>query len=380
MSLGLLILGLVLFIALVVVHEFGHFIVARRNGVGIEEFGIFFPPKLWSHKTKSGWLFSINLIPLGGFVRLKGEHDRDTTKGSFGAASLGAKTKIMLAGVGMNLLAAFILLTALAWLGLPHLVSSQYSFKSDTKVIKNVLFVGQIETSSPAARAGLQPTDSILSIKSMSGTVYHITSTSDLPNITKAVAGQTVTLTYMRNQNTFSKQIALRSEQAVTGILGISPLPYTIQRSTWSAPVTAAGDMIQYTGLTFQGLGKAVTGLGSLIAGGITGNTTARQHGQTNATSDVSGPVGIFELLKTGSLLGYKFVLMIIAIISLSLAIMNVLPIPALDGGKLFVTLISRAFKKTLSETAEAAIYGSGFAILIVLVILITIVDVRRYF
>jgi regulator of sigma E protease len=396
MSLGLLILGLVLFIALVVVHEFGHFIVARRNGVGIEEFGIFFPPKLWSHKTKSGWLFSINLIPLGGFVRLKGEHDRDTTKGSFGAASLGAKTKIMLAGVGMNLLAAFILLTALAWLGLPQLVSSQYSVKSDTKVIKNVLFVGQIETSSPAARAGLQPTDSILSIKSMSGTVYHITSTSDLPNITKAVAGQTVTLTYMRNQNTFSKQIALRSEQAVTaanskpscvkngdnceGILGISPLPYTIQRSTWSAPVTAAGDMIQYTGLTFQGLGKAVTGLGSLIAGGITGNTTARQHGQTNATSDVSGPVGIFELLKTGSLLGYKFVLMIIAIISLSLAIMNVLPIPALDGGKLFVTLISRAFKKTLSETAEAAIYGSGFAILIVLVILITIVDVRRYF
>jgi regulator of sigma E protease len=396
MSLGLLILGLVLFIALVVVHEFGHFIVARRNGVGIEEFGIFFPPKLWGHKTKKGWLFTINLIPLGGFVRLKGEHDSDTRKGSFGAASLKAKTKIMLAGVTMNLLAAFVLLTVLAWVGLPQLVSNQYSVKSDSKITENVLFVGQIEKNSPAAKAGLQPTDSLLSIQSDTGTVYAINSTSNLPSITKKVAGQTVTIRYRRNKNVYSKQVALRSEQAVTtannkpdcvkngtnceGVLGISPLPYTVQRSTWSAPVTAAGDMVQYTGLTFEGLGKAVSGLGGLIAGGITGNTAARQHGQTNATSEVSGPVGIFELLKTGSLLGYKFVLMIIAIISLSLAIMNVLPIPALDGGKLFVTLVARLFKKKLSENAEAAIYGSGFAILIILVILITIVDVRRYF
>jgi regulator of sigma E protease len=394
MSLGLLILGLVLFIALVVVHEFGHFIVARRNGVGIEEFGIFFPPKLWSHKTKKDWLFTINLIPLGGFVRLKGEHDSDTRKGSFGAASLQAKTKIMLAGVTMNLLAAFVLLTVLAWVGLPQLVSNQYSVKSDSKITENVLFVGQVEKGSPAAQADLQPTDSLLSIRSDSGTVYAINSTSNLPNITKNVAGQIVNITYVRNETNYSKQVALRSEQAVTtannkpdcpshnceGVLGISPLPYTVQRSTWSAPVTAAGVMVQYTGLTFVGLGKAVSGLGSLIAGGITGNTAARQHGQTNATSEVSGPVGIFELLKTGSLLGYKFVLMIIAIISLSLAIMNVLPIPALDGGKLFVTLVARAFKKKLSETAEAAIYGSGFAILILLVILITIVDVRRYF
>src|ERR1700735_2400344 len=107
MSIGLLILALVLFILLVVVHEMGHFIVARRNGVGVEEFGIFFPPRLWSHKTKAGWVFSFNLIPLGGFVRLKGESDSAKGKGTFGAASLGSKTKIMLAGVGMNLLAAF---------------------------------------------------------------------------------------------------------------------------------------------------------------------------------------------------------------------------------------------------------------------------------
>src|SRR3982750_385966 len=106
MSLFLLILGLVLFIGLVVIHEWGHFIMARRNGVKVEEFGIFFPPRLFKHKTKGGWLFTINALPLGGFVRLKGEHDSDTDKGSFGAASVWAKTKIMGAGVVMNFLVA----------------------------------------------------------------------------------------------------------------------------------------------------------------------------------------------------------------------------------------------------------------------------------
>src|SRR4051812_6435128 len=112
MPLFLLILGLVLFVGLVVIHEFGHFLVARRNGVDVEEFGIGFPPTAWSRKIKSkkgDFKFSINWLPLGGFVRLKGEHDADKAPGSFGAASLPAKVKIMAAGVAMNLLAAFVL-------------------------------------------------------------------------------------------------------------------------------------------------------------------------------------------------------------------------------------------------------------------------------
>src|SRR5476649_283634 len=104
MSILLLIIGLFLFIGLVVVHEYGHFILARRNGVEVEEFGIFFPPRLYKHRTKAGWIFSINALPLGGFVKLKGEHDSDTEPGSFGAASLVVKSKIMAAGVVMNLL------------------------------------------------------------------------------------------------------------------------------------------------------------------------------------------------------------------------------------------------------------------------------------
>src|ERR1700733_8983480 len=111
-------LGIILFISLVLVHEWGHFIVARRNGVDVEEFGLGFPPKAWSRKLKSGMRLSLNVLPLGGFVKMKGEHDYDTNKGSFGAASLWAKTKIMLAGVTMNLFAGLAILTLLALIGM----------------------------------------------------------------------------------------------------------------------------------------------------------------------------------------------------------------------------------------------------------------------
>src|SRR6185312_5640235 len=106
MGIFLLIVGLVLFIGLIVTHELGHFWAARRGGVDIEEFGLFFPPTLFRRKTKGGWDFTINLLPLGGFVKLKGEHDSDTTKGSFGAADLKTKSKIMSAGVIVNLATA----------------------------------------------------------------------------------------------------------------------------------------------------------------------------------------------------------------------------------------------------------------------------------
>src|SRR5271170_1528404 len=106
MSLFLLVLSLFLIICLVVVHEFGHFIVARRNGVEVEEFGIGFPPRAWHKKMKSGFDFSLNWTPLGGFVRLKGAHDTDKVEGGFGRASIWVKVKIMIAGVVMNVLAA----------------------------------------------------------------------------------------------------------------------------------------------------------------------------------------------------------------------------------------------------------------------------------
>lgn len=389
MTILLFILGIVLFIGLVVVHELGHFWVARRNGVEVEEFGIGFPPKAWGKTVGKGdkkFVFSLNWLPLGGFVRLKGEHDSDTEAGTFGVATTWAKTKIMAAGVGMNLLAAFVLLTILALVGMPKLIDNQFTVASDTHVVKNEVLAGYIVNDSPAAKAGLATSDRLLSIGRPGEAAMKVATAEDLPKITQKYAGQKVDITYMRhgNQQQVQTQLLSAAEVAASNnekaYLGVAPTSYTMQRSTWSAPVVAAGVIKQFTVLTFQGLGKALAGVGHIIAGAFTGNTVQRQEGQTTASSQVSGPVGIFVTLKDGTLLGYQFVLMVIAIISLSLAIMNVLPIPALDGGKVFVTYVSRLFRKRVSEKVEDWIYGSSFLFLLALMALITMVDVKRFF
>lgn len=388
MGILLLIVGIVLFIGLVVIHEFGHFIYARRNGVEVEEFGIGFPPRIWGRKTKKGFDFTINWLPLGGFVRLKGEHDADIEPGTFGAASTWAKTKIMFAGIGMNLLAAFVILTVLAWVGMPQLISNQYTVKSDTKVTRNEVLVGQIIADSPAAHAGLQPRDELISIGVPGRPALAISSAGRLPVLTKQLAGQTVVLTYARNSQIHKSTVTLLSERVVQASkntknpkanLGVAPTSFSLQRSTWSAPVVALGIMKQFTVLTFKGLWAALQGLGSTVAGLVTSNHAAREAGQTQASSQVSGPVGIFIILKDGSSLGYQFMLMIVAVISLSLAIMNILPIPALDGGKLFLTYISRIFHRRLSQDFEELVYGSSFILLLLLIGIITIVDVKRF-
>lgn len=374
MSIILLVLGLVLFVGLVVVHEFGHFVMARRGGVGVEEFGIGFPPRAKVITVKNGTEYTLNWLPLGGFVKLKGENDSDKSHGSFGAAPLGTKVKIMLAGVVMNLLTAFIIFTFLALIGMPQLVENQFTVDSDTKITRQDVLVGKIVENSPAEKSGLQTRDQLLSISSNSIS-REITSAEQLPNITEKFQGQNVEISLKRAGEIRNVNMTLKTKQEVQdsqntdnpqGYVGIVPTEYVIRQSTWSAPIVAAGFIKQVTQLTFKGLGTA---LSSLFRG-----DTAK------ASSQVAGPVGIFVLLSDGSSLGYQFVLMIIGIISLTLAIMNALPIPALDGGRLFVTLLFRAVRKPLKEKTENLIHGTGFAALMLLFVLITIVDVKRFF
>lgn len=389
----LLILGLLMFVGLVVIHEFGHFIMARRNGVGVEEFGIGFPPAVWKKRIKSkkgDYDFTINLLPLGGFVRLKGEHDADDSEGTFGAASLWAKTKIMAAGVFLNLVTAIVLLTGLALAGMPQIINNQFTVKSDTKVIPAKVVIGEVEKGSPAAGAGLKKGDAIVAIGS-SGKEQTLVSPQDLPAATKQNAGKEVAVRYVRGDLQRTATVTLRAEAIVAasrkagdpqGYLGVVPDAASIakQRSTWSAPVVALGLTKQFTELTFQGLGRALAGLGSLVAGAATGNSEARSAGQKRASEQVSGPVGIFYVLKQGQALGLAFILLIIALISLTLAIMNILPIPALDGGRLWLTLITHGIGKPLSQQKEELINGIGFLVLLTLIVLVTVVDVKRFF
>jgi regulator of sigma E protease len=289
-----------------------------------------------------------------------------------------------------------VLLTILALVGMPKLLDKnsvgedQFTVKSDTKVINQEVRAGSIQSDSPASRIGLSGKDIVVSV-AKGNDVRYTKNTQELHDATAAFAGKTVQITYKHGSQTITKTTTLRSSAEVKaslktdnpkGNLGVEfPIDIQIQRSTWSAPIVALGFTAQLTKLTFIGLGHALGGLGSTIAGIVTGNTAARQNGQASASSQVGGPVAIVAVLWGSGSYGITFMLWIIAVISLTLALMNSLPIPALDGGRLFMILFSRGLlKKPLSKMAEERITATGMALILALVLLITVVDVKRFF
>ncbi len=372
MAVFYLIIAIVLFIGLVLIHEWGHFVAARRGGVEVEEYGIGFPPRVWGKKIKtknSEFLFSVNLLPLGGFVKLKGENDADKRPGTFGAAPLSTKVKIMMAGVFMNLVTALVLFTALAWIGMPKLVDNQFTVASDTKLVsevkdQDVVRIAEVVANGPADRAGIKPGDQLVSLAGQ-----EIKQTDKIGAVAKENAGKTVEAVLKRGGETVNSTVSLNAQNDGKGYLEIvsesGSSGYEVRRSTWSAPVVAVGLTAQFTELTFKGIGHALKSL-------AVGNPS-------EAAEQVAGPVGIAVILDKVSEIGLNFMLMVIAIISLTLAIMNVLPIPALDGGRLFVTLLYRALKRPLSKEAEERIHGTGFVCLMLLFVVITIVDINRF-
>lgn len=374
------IIALILFVLLVVVHELGHAIAAKKSGVDVEEFGIGFPPRAWGKKLKNGVLFSLNWLPLGGFVKLKGEHDSAKGPGTYGGATLKNKAKILMAGVAINWLVAIVIFTILALVGMPKLIDNQFTIASDTKVVQNNVTVGLVGEDSPAERSGLQEGDTLISLDNQ-----RVDSDQQVTEITTANQGKTIDIEYQRDGQTQITSAVLNDAEKAKqeGSLGVAPVQRTIQRSTWSAPITGVGMTIQLTGLTFQGLGTA---LGNLFVGlvqVINPNGEIREEGRGNieeAGDSVSGPLGIFMILRSVSGESVLLMLYLIAVISLTLAVMNALPIPALDGGRLFVTLLYKWRGKILTKETEEKIHGYGFMALMIFVALITFVDVRRFF
>jgi regulator of sigma E protease len=354
------IIGIILFVLLVVVHELGHAIVARRNGVIVEEFGVGFPPRAWKKKLKNGTLFTVNWLPLGGFVRLKGEHDSAKGPGTYGGATLWVKTKILLAGVAMNWISAVVIFTILALSGIPELVPNQFAVPGDTRVSNQQVYAATVANGSPAQKAGIETRDIVVAANGQK-----ITSSRQLVDFTSQHAGQRVTLTTQRGGKTQDVAFTLNKEHSATqGYAGISSYTQTTRTSTWSAPIVGVGLTAQLTWETLKGLGATVAQL---------------SHAQfSEAGQNVAGPVGIFSTLKSSSDFGFRPVLFLIGIISLTLAVMNALPIPALDGGRLFVTLLYRVLKKPLSKEREENIQAAGFWVLMVLVVLVTVVDIGR--
>ncbi|HET9412433.1 MAG TPA: M50 family metallopeptidase [Candidatus Saccharimonadales bacterium] len=362
MDILIFLLGILLLVGLIVLHEFGHAIAAKRNGVQVEEFGIGFPPKAWGRKLKNGTEFTLNWLPLGGFVKLKGEHDSAQGPGTYGGASLWAKVKILMAGVAINWATAVVIFTFLALVGIPKLLPHQFAVQGDNTVVSSGVKAGSVSPSSPAAKAGLQQGDKLISLGG-----EPVQSAAGFSQQTAAHAGQTTIVEYERGGEVKKVEVTLNKDRADgQGHLGVGPMELTTQRATWSAPIVGVGLTAQLTYETFKGLATTVADL--------------FQAKFAQAGANVAGPIGIVNILKDSSSLGVVPVLFLLGVISLTLAVMNTLPIPALDGGRLFVTLLFRAIKKPLTKEREESIQFAGFMVLMALLLVITVLDVKRFF
>ncbi len=418
------IVGLIVLMILVVAHEFGHFIASRRNGVNVLEFGIGFPPRAiawikdektgkWRRLKRSEWdksnvtkvvgaenkkavkstknreddkkifqkglIFSLNWLPIGGFCQMDGESAEDERKGTFGNASFWKKTKILFAGVLMNWLVAWIILTILAWVGMPDFLDNQFTIEADTRVDRTPVKIKQIHEDSPAERAGFLANDYILKING-----EEVKTGSEVIEKNKENAGKEATYTIRRDVEELELSTTLNPADSEY-LLGVTmESSQALSYSTWSAPIVGAGLTLQVTGETFRGLGELVwnliTGIGKQLSFDGEVRESGREAIETVGDS-VTGPVGIIGVLfPSFTASGPANLAFLAAVISISLACMNVLPIPALDGGRWLLIAIYKLRKKRLTKETEEKIVARAFIILLALIVIVTILDITRFF
>lgn len=360
-ALFLLILGV-----LVLVHEFGHFLTARLAGVRVLEFGVGFPPRAKVLRSKGETLYTLNWLPIGGFVKLEGEDgDQADDPRSFAAAPLPIRLGILAAGVVMNLMTAFLIFVFIAWLATP-LMGLRFSV---------------VQPDSPAAAAGLQPGDAILGVD---GRQYEFFGEGSVLDDLQANTGSKVVLTVLRaNGQTETIPATLRTQSEIDaspkdeqgrptkGPLGISggptgfdPVFYgTYSRDLPSALGIAAQQTTHWFGLILAGLGDLV--------GGFVNNPTA--------APPVAGPVGIAT--QIGEIFfnaGPILTLYVAAVLSANLALVNSLPFPPLDGGRALMLVLKAIFGKRISLRAERLTYIVGFMVLFAFLIWVTGFDILR--
>lgn len=388
-------IGIIILMLLVIAHELGHFIMARKNGVKVNEFGIGFPPRAiawikkngkWTRLPKSEWqkpqdslILSLNYLPIGGFCAMDGESDSDRRKGTFGAANFWGKTKILFGGVLMNWLVAAIILTILAFTGMPQFINNQFYLENDAQITGEGITIAEVLPDSPAAKVGMQSGDKLIAIDNKL-----ITLPTEVTDYGTSHAGNTGKYTILRGE----EEIVLEPKLNPAGseyALGISMTSgQTFIRSTWSAPIVGVGTTLQLTGETFRSLGELVWNLVSGVVQQFSFNSEVREAGQSalqSAGDSVSGPVGIigviFPAFAESGLTNLAF---LAALVSVSLACMNILPIPALDGGRWLLIAIYRLRRKTLTKETEERIVSRAMMVLLMLIAIISILDITRFF
>lgn len=355
-------LTIIVFIAmlliLVLVHEAGHLIAAKLAGCTVEEFGFGFPPRLFS-RMWGGTRYSLNLVPLGGFVKIQGENmdDIQPAATSFSSKSAAWRTFILSAGVFMNVVLAYVLLTIQSGVGAPVLVTET----NTTQLTDHKTYILDVAPNSPAQQAGLHEFDRVVRIAGIANpTIEEVKHAIDQQlgqKISLEIdrAGKKVTASVLAREHPPTGEGALGVSLAATGLQKVPwwQTPWAGLKRTWELLVAIA---TQFMAATQR-----------LVLTHTLGET-------------FTGPVGIVVYTNEATQLGLSYLLEFTALISLNLAIVNILPIPALDGGRiLFIGLEKIVGRKRLTAV-ESHAHTIGFALLIALMIFITLHDVQKYF
>lgn len=345
---------------LVLIHEIGHFVAAKKCGMVVEEFGVGFPPRLFS-KIRKGTLYSINLFPLGGFVKIKGEHyEEDEESGKnpklFYNRPLGARVIVVIAGVIMNLIFGWFILAIGFSFGFPSL-SRDLSQISGAEVIRQEVIVAQVNKNSAAGKAGIKAGSAIISSEGIT-----FKTLDQVQKFSKNHQGKEVVFLIKDLDNNFKKvRVKLAENDAPLGIVIIPDnlIRFSPEQAFWEA----AKETASIVGLTGKALGSLISDL--FVRGKI--------------SEQISGPVGIYRATARATEVGFTAVVMIAVILSINLALINIVPFPALDGGKLAFLLIEAIFRKrVIAIHIEQAIEAIGFFLLILFVLAVTYKDIIR--
>lgn len=353
-----IIVFVVLLLLLVLVHEFGHFITAKWAGCQVEEFGFGFPPRLISWR-RGETRYSLNLLPLGGFVKIKGEDMSDVDPGprSFASKSAGWRVFILSAGVLMNALLAIVLLGIQAGVGFPTIATEENRHElTDLKT-----YILEIAEGSPAANAEIEPLDRIVSLAGVANPTL-----DQVQELVARSAGSEVALELERQGQHLTVNLVPRVDPPPEeGAMGVSLAATGLKKAPWwQAPWVG----LKRTGEMFAAI---ITQFGILLNRLISDGTVSE---------GLTGPIGIAIYTKEVTALGLSYILEFGALISLNLAIINILPLPALDGGRILFVGIEKIVGRKWLGKAEQITHTVGFALLILLMIAITLRDVRRFF
>lgn len=337
-----LLVFMVVFSVIIFAHEFGHFIVGKLARVRVDEFGFGYPPRLFTIGTWGGTTYTINVIPIGGFVKM-GEDD-PSRPDSLASKSMGIRALAFFAGSFMNLVLAIICYIVVALLGQQYLVGQ--------------VVIEEIVPDSPAAMAQLQVGDEIVAIND------HIVQNNwDLRQATQMAAGEKVSLTVRRNGERLTVSLVPRTQYpAGQGPMGVTiglrnPKAVTIRYSIWEAiPISLQR--------SWQTLTLIVEGIAGMIRGTI--------------PPDVTGPIGLFQVTGEVARSGFSNLLELMALISINLFLVNLLPFPPLDGGHLLFIALEALRGKRIEPQREGLVHFVGMVILLILMLLISYQDLLR--